>query len=269
MLFRSDAVHTPIPGDVGTIGMILALVLRKPLFVRHCGNWFVQRTLAERGWKWVMERFAGGRNVMLATGGADRPPSKRNPNVRWIFSTSLTKQQMGLSSAKTLPDNRSIRLAIACRQEKRKGTDVAIRSLALLADRYDISLDVIGGGSLLDEFKQLALTLGLQNRVRFHGKVSQSRVVEILGDSHIFCYPTQASEGFPKVVLEAIANGLPVITTRVSVLPQLVEACGLLVDDVSPEAVSTAILELIDDGKRYRQMSEARSEEHTSERQSH
>src|SRR5258707_15657806 len=36
---RADAVHTPIPGDVGTIGMLLAFCLRKPLFVRHCGNW--------------------------------------------------------------------------------------------------------------------------------------------------------------------------------------------------------------------------------------
>ena len=33
--FRADAVHAPIPGDVGTIGMLLAFVLRKPLFVRH------------------------------------------------------------------------------------------------------------------------------------------------------------------------------------------------------------------------------------------
>ena len=46
--FRADAVHAPIPGDVGTIGMLLAFVLRKPLFVRHCGNWFVQKTAPER-----------------------------------------------------------------------------------------------------------------------------------------------------------------------------------------------------------------------------
>src|SRR6478752_10431043 len=38
---RADAVHTPIPGDIGTIGFLIALILRKPLLIRHCGNWFV------------------------------------------------------------------------------------------------------------------------------------------------------------------------------------------------------------------------------------
>src|SRR6185369_1529040 len=69
-LMKADAVHAPIPGDVGTIGMILAFILRKPLFVRHCGNWLNPVTTAEHFWKWFMERFAGGRQVMLATGGA-------------------------------------------------------------------------------------------------------------------------------------------------------------------------------------------------------
>src|SRR5207237_6604357 len=85
---RADAVHAPIPGDVGTIGMLVAFVLRKPLFVRHCGNWLKPRTVAEHFWRWCMERFAGGRNVMMATGGATEPPSSKNLEVRWIFSTS-------------------------------------------------------------------------------------------------------------------------------------------------------------------------------------
>jgi hypothetical protein len=38
-LKSADAVHAPIPGDVGTVGMLLAWIFRKPLFVRHCGNW--------------------------------------------------------------------------------------------------------------------------------------------------------------------------------------------------------------------------------------
>ncbi|NJM52391.1 MAG: hypothetical protein HC846_02745 [Blastocatellia bacterium] len=38
-----------------------------------------------------MEKFAGGRNVMLATGGAAEPPSQINPDIKWIFSTSLRK----------------------------------------------------------------------------------------------------------------------------------------------------------------------------------
>ena len=99
---NADAVHAPIPGDVGTIGMLFALLLRKPLFVRHCGNWLVQRTTAEHFWKWSMEYFAGGRNVMFATGGTENAPSERNSHIKWIFSTSLRQENIDKSRRRAI-----------------------------------------------------------------------------------------------------------------------------------------------------------------------
>lgn len=255
---RADAIHAPIPGDVGTIGMIFALILRKPLFVRHCGNWLDPRTTAERLWKWSMERFAGGRNVMLATGGSDEPPSRLNENVRWIFSTSLRSGQIANSVPREPPRGGELRLVIACRLEERKGTDVVIDALPMIAQTYPgVTLDVIGAGSLLESLKEQADRLAIRNRVVFHGKVAQSEVVEILKTAHLFCYPTSASEGFPKVVLEALASGLPVITTRVSVLPRLIESgCGKLLDEATPAALKAAVDDICTDRKVYRQKSE-------------
>ena len=96
----ADAVHTPIPGDIGTIGMLMAMAHRKPLFVRHCGNWERRATTAEYFWRWFMETFGGGRNVMLATGGANEPPSSSNPSIRWIFSTSMTNRNWKIAHAR-------------------------------------------------------------------------------------------------------------------------------------------------------------------------
>jgi len=67
-VWQADAIHAPGPGDVGTVGMLVAWLLRKRLFVRHCGNWLVDQTLTNRFWHRFMEQFAGGRNIMLATG---------------------------------------------------------------------------------------------------------------------------------------------------------------------------------------------------------
>ncbi len=254
---NADAVHTPIPGDVGTIGMIFALVLRKRLFVRHCGNWLSPRTVAERAWKRSMERFAGGRNLMLATGGAAEPPSRRNPKVQWIFSTSLRGEQILNNVPRKLPRDGKLRLIIACRQEERKGTDVVIDALPLIAEtNAGVTLDVVGGGSLLESLRERADKLGVGGRVVFHGKVEQAEVVRLLKTAHLFCYPTSASEGFPKVVLEALASGLPVITTRVSVLPRLLESgCGKLLNEGTPAALAEAINEISGDRKLYAQMS--------------
>ncbi len=254
---KADAVHTPIPGDVGTIGMLFALLQRKPFFVRLCGNWFVPRTLAERFWKWAMERFAGGRNVMLATGGGAVSPSEKNPNIKWIFSTSLTAKQLSVGRPRQLPSNRGPRLIIACRQEEGKGTDVVIDSLPLIAEAFpDVTLEVVGDGSKLVALKRRAESLGVSERVIFHGKVEQSRVPELLKSADIFCYPTAASEGFPKVVIEALVSGLPVITTKVSVLPHLISSgCGLILDSTTPVALAEAIRRIGSDRELYSEMS--------------
>lgn len=258
-VWRADAVHAPIPGDVGTVGLLLALMLRKPLFVRHCGNWLKPVTPAECFWKWIMERCAGGRNIMLATGGSSEPPSRQNPAVRWIFSTTLSERDLeSCRSPRAGGSQRSARLIIVCRQEKEKGTGVVVRALPSILEAFpEAILDVCGDGGALNEFKALARSLGLEDRVLFHGKVTHSRVVELMRGADLFCFPTVSSEGFPKVVLEALACGLPVVTTHVSVLPNLIgTGCGVLLDDVTPEATSTAILECLGDDTRYQEMSQ-------------
>jgi glycosyltransferase involved in cell wall biosynthesis len=253
-LRRADVIHAPIPGDIGTIGMLGAWLLRKPLLVRHCGNWLLPRTPAEHFWRWFMERFAGGRNIMLATGGGSEPPSQ-NPEVRWIFSSSLTRQELsGLRQER--PAEPRPRLIIACRQERAKGTGTVIESLPLIARSFpEVTLDVLGDGSALPEFQNLADQLGVRDRVRFHRKVDHVRVLELMCQAALFCYPTRASEGFPKVVLEALACGLPVITTRVSVLPQLLASgCGVLLDGAGPEEVAAAVSLCLSDPQRYAAM---------------
>ncbi len=253
----ADVIHTPIPGDIGTFGMLLAIALRKPLFVRHCGNWEFQRTVAERFWRWFMEKFADGRNLMLATGGRVEPPSKRNAAIRWIFSTSLTKEEIARCRTEhKLIDRENPRLINVCRQEKFKGTDVLIASLpVLLSDFPGVRQDVVGDGGALDEFKQLAERLKLNGSVKFHGQIDHESVIELLKQADLFCYPTK-SDGFPKVVLEALACGLPVIATNVSAIPQLIgNGCGILIDDADPEALAQAVLKCLSDGERYRAMS--------------
>jgi glycosyltransferase involved in cell wall biosynthesis len=255
---RADAVHAPIPGDVGTIGILLALALRKPLFVRHCGNWLAPRTIAERFWKWLLEFIAGGRNVCLATGGAAHPPA-RNPNIKWIFATTLTTPELvAYAQPRQLVPTRPPRLIIVCRQEHLKGTSLLIETLPLLATQFPgINCDVVGNGTALDDFKERAQQLRLDDQVTFHGQCNHERVMQLLRNADLFCFPTAASEGFPKAVLEALACGLPVITTPVSVLPQLLaHGGGVLLNERTPQALVAAVTETLCNADRYRAMSE-------------
>lgn len=256
-ILRADAVHSPIPGDIGTIGAFLAFLFRKPLFVRYCANWHMPKTSSDLFRKWSINRIAGGRNVVLATGGDDHPPSQRNPNVKWIFSTSLTQGELKeYAKVREIPPQDRVRLIIVGRQEKVKRTDVVIKSLPLLLKEFPgITLDVVGEGSALNEFKSLVSASGLDGNVIFRGRVNHDQVIHLLQRSDVFCFPT-TSEGFPKSVLEALACGLAVITTRVSVLPQLINrGCGILIDEATPENMARAVKQTLADPQRYRDMS--------------
>lgn len=255
---RADAVHAPIPGDVGTIGLLFAIIQRKPLFVRHCGNFSVPRTVAEKFWKWTMENFGGGRNVMLATGGSDAAPSAKNANIKWIFSTSLSQKEISGNTSRSFPSDGKFKLFTACRLEERKGVETVIESFSLIVKKFPAAtLEIVGGGSLAEKLKSRAAALKLTDKITFHGKVEPKKVIDLMKQAHVFCYPTQASEGFPKVVLEALACGLPVITTKVSVLPQLIgKDCGFLLDAPTAENLAAALENIFTNAEKYNQMSE-------------
>jgi len=257
-LIAADSVHTPIPGDVGTIGMLGAAMLRKPLFVRHCGNWTKPATLAEKFWRWFMERHADRRNVMLATGGASQPPSLRNPNVRWIFSSSLTDEELATYGCpRCYPKDGRVRLVIVARQEPDKGAAMVIRSLPLLASNFPgTEFEIVGDGTAIPSFRTLARQLGVLPRVTFTGKLNHTQVMQRLQEATLFAFPTTSSEGFPKAVLEALATGLPVLATRVSVLPQLLgQGCGVLLEEATPQAVAQGVERVLQSPSEYEAMS--------------
>ncbi|MCB9201619.1 MAG: glycosyltransferase family 4 protein [Flavobacteriales bacterium] len=251
-LYKCDAVHTPIPSNIGTIGFILAHLFNKPLYIRHCGNWYKQKTVSEKFWKWYMEKFAGGNKVFLTTGGGDNSPSEKNKNIKWIFSSSLSINEIENQSFKIKPSD--FKLCIVSRQVKEKGTDLVIKSLSILYKTgIDIKLNVVGEGPYLEYLKKLTNDFKINHLVKFYGKLNHEGVMEILSDSHIFCYPTSASEGFPKVILEAMSQGLAIITTPVSVLESLIteNESGIILYDSSPENIANTIKKLISDKSTF------------------
>ena len=259
MVAKADAVHTPIPGDVGLIGTLIAHVQRKPLFVRHCGNWLNADTSTRRFIQWYMVHYAGGKRVMYATGYNSTPPSKENPNIDWIFSTSLTENQLkAYASNKSVPDKLAVRLITVCRQVKIKGVDTAIRAASRLAETYNVTLSVLGEGEDLEYHKRVAKDEGIENTVHFMGNQPHPVVMEEFGKADVFLFVTRSSEGFPKAVLEGLASGLPTISTAVSVIPILLKnGAGTIVEPLAVDDIVQAIRSYIDDEQVYMKASQA------------
>lgn len=260
-VMSADVVYCLVPGDVGAVGMVLAALLRRPLVIRHCGTWNRRDTPAERLTMILLERLSK-RHVVLATGWAEVPPSIHAPSVAWIFSASLRRSDMErLGRERLAPSPPRARLVTAGRQVSQKGTECVLRSLRLLVDEgRDISLDVIGDGPELGRFEQIAQTAGVAHRVQFHGRLPHAQAVRVMDAADLFVFPTTSNEGFPKVVAEAMACGLPIVSTPVSALATIVPGAGMLIPAPVPDALADAVGGLLDDAERYRLASGAARE---------
>ncbi len=252
----AEAVHCLVPGDIGFLGLIFCLLQQKRVFVRHCGTWGVRDTLANRFLHRVLVKAAGGRVVVMATGGGDEPPEPSNRAVTWIFSTSLSESELeGLTDQPTARQG-STRLVTVGRLSRGKNTRACIAAMPQILETIpDCTLEVIGEGPEEERLRKLATSLGVAQAVRFRGGLPHEEVLCHLQRSHLFLFPTQVAEGFPKAVLEAMACGLPVIAPSVSVLPSLLgDERGVVLDHTKAEDVAAAVLDLAQDRQRLAEM---------------
>ena len=108
---------------------------------------------------------------------------------------------------------------------ERKGEPVLIRTVAKLRESgCDVSAVLIGDGSMRFSFQALAEKLNIGDYVLFTGRLSSAEEVrKVLMETDMFVFPSQA-EGLPRGVLEAMAIGLPVLSTPVGGIPEVIDS---------------------------------------------
>jgi glycosyltransferase involved in cell wall biosynthesis len=104
-----------------------------------------------------------------------------------------------------------------------KGQALLIEALADLAARgVQATLTIVGDGPQLEDLRALADRLGVADEVSFEGAVAQDAVRAYYERADVFALPSFA-EGLPVVLIEAMATGLPVVASRITGIPELVE----------------------------------------------
>lgn len=108
---------------------------------------------------------------------------------------------------------------------------------------YSHTLTFIGGGTLLNEFRDKSIDLGLSKEIIFLGHIGKSKdIADVLSKSDVFILPT-LTEGLPRAVLEAMANGLPCIATNVGGIPELISS-EFLVNSRNEDDLKRKIIEV-------------------------
>lgn len=133
-------------------------------------------------------------------------------------------------------------------REPGKNRENVFRALRRLLDQgRDLHLAVVGQTGWKLEREEAALQdLGLEGRVHFTGYVPQADLPALYNAARCFVFPS-LYEGFGLPALEAMACGVPVVTSNVSSLPEVVGDCALKVDPTDAEAIAEAIARILDD----------------------
>ena len=251
-------IHTP--GSVTRYGAIMRdlpfsiSAHAKDIWTSH--DWELREKLDDARW-----------TVTCTKGGADHLAglAKKDDAVRLVYHGLDLDRFPSPHHAPSTRDGsdpaKPVELLSVGRAVEKKGLDTLLKALARLPDDLHWRWTHIAGGPLLNELKAQALELGLSDRVSFLGSQSQARVLQAYRDSDLFVLPCRIAsdgdrDGLPNVIVEAQSQRVPVISSPISGIPELIEhdANGLLVNPDQPDDLAQAIERLARDPQMREQM---------------
>ena len=264
---RVDVLHCRVPSPAAVFAFAVARLLRRPAFLLVVGDleaalpvmpyrgikrvlWRAYTWFEERSIRWMVRRsltFANGPALAAKHGKSVRP-------VHETITTTIGERDIG-TRTDTCTGAR-IRALTVSRIDRRKGLRVLPAVVRLLVDAgIDLHLDIVGppvgrpGEAERAAILDGAHRAGVADRVVFAGAMPLDRLMTLYGDYDLFVLPTLPGEGVPRVLLEAMSAGLPIVVTRVAGIPGLVvhESNGLLVEPEDPRALAAAMERIVRD----------------------
>ncbi|MDJ0601367.1 MAG: glycosyltransferase [Crocosphaera sp.] len=164
-----------------------------------------------------------------------------------------------------LKKDEKIRIATTGRLVEKKGIEYSIRAVAKQAKiNPNLEYNIIGDGELRPDFEQLIKDLGMEDIIKIVGWKNETEIKKILDESHIFIAPSvtakDGNQDAPiNVLKEAMAMGLPVISTYHGGIPELVEdgVSGFLVPERNVDSLADKLNDLITHPEIWEKMGQA------------
>jgi glycosyltransferase involved in cell wall biosynthesis len=223
-LRTADVVHVRCPANIPLLAILLLSILRRPRrrWIKYAGNWqgYENEPLSYRFQRWWLRRnFA--RSIVTMNGVWPSQPS----HVVSFFNPCLELEEIadGAAEASKKKAEGTLRLLFVGALNEAKGMLRAIELMRRLRDSgLDASLVFVGDGPDRDLYERLVDELDLSEMVIFLGWVRRTELSSYYAAAHCILLPSK-TEGWPKVLSEAMAYGVVPIAAAVSSIPQYLE----------------------------------------------
>lgn len=174
------------------------------------------------------------------------------------IDTKISVVHNGIDCTKFTPrvaeTNDGLQILFVGRLKPGKGVnDLLIAFEDVVEQVSEATLKIVGDGPLWDELIQKAKTSGIGSNVEFAGQISNDHMPAVYAESDVFALPSM-NEGLPRTVLEAMACGIPVITSALPQLKSLVDGAGLVVEPKDPDQLAECLSWLLEHPDERKQM---------------
>jgi colanic acid/amylovoran biosynthesis glycosyltransferase len=245
---RVDHVHAHFASHPATAAWVLHRLTGIPFsFTAHANDLFVAPVLLDR-------KVADARFVIAISEYNRRALLERSPSARRVevVHCGIDSDRYGWRGLDGRDPDRVVCVASLM---PKKGHAVLVDALALLAERRPgVVLELVGDGPEHDRVLRRARERGVSGRISLLGARSSEEVRATLAGARAFALPavrlpSGRMEGIPVALMEAMASGVPVVATRLSGIPELVQdgVTGLLVEPHDPHGLAEALERLLGD----------------------
>jgi glycosyltransferase involved in cell wall biosynthesis len=186
-------------------------------------------------------------DAMIVPSGFLEAVFKRHGVATEVVPNIINLERFNASARVALADAPSI--LVARNLEPLYDNETALRAFAIVVRSYPAArLVIAGSGPSRAGLEQLAAELGVAGQVRFTGRVDNAGMAALYQDADLMLNPSTI-DNMPNSLLEALASGVPVISTNVGGVPYMVEegVTALLVPPRTPDAMAAAMLRLLAD----------------------
>lgn len=184
------------------------------------------------------------------------PDKKRNHFESFYSSIDLSEDDIVKGPKKYIPGTtfRIIHVSNAINSDI-KGHTTLIKAFETVCKNVsNVELYIVGDGDLLQQYKDLVRRKGLEGKVKFTGRLnSKDEIYNLLRSMNLMVLPTKM-EGLPRTIIEAMACGLPCVSTPIAGIPELLNSKYLFNPD-DDKGFAKEIIRLIDSPEELYEMS--------------